>query len=126
MDAASADPDLVCPHGCTEPHDRRYRYPRCTVFPEHRPVPQAGEHCPNGCESEERALARANPGVYFDLADSAMTRCYHCGGSICIACQQTAVDGPLRFCDSCDHPDYDLASEQDDYRAAVPATSDPA
>ncbi|MBF6089459.1 hypothetical protein [Nocardia cyriacigeorgica] len=90
-----------CPNGCTEPHDPLARYPRCTVFPPHREVPE-GERCPEGtCESTERALKRANPGLFLDLADSASMTCYHCYNSVCVNCERNPVDGPLTFCDPC-------------------------
>ena len=95
-----------CPNGCTDPtaHDPLHRYTRCTVLPPRRPAGPSGR-CVDGCESTERAVRRANPELHFDLADSASMACYHCGGSVCVACQSTPVDGSLMICDACDVDD---------------------
>lgn len=67
-----------CPKGCPEPHDPRLGLAPCTVYPPRREVPE-GDRCPDRCESKDAAMHRANPGVYFDFADSASMYCYHCG-----------------------------------------------
>ncbi|GAA3852312.1 hypothetical protein GCM10022243_17460 [Saccharothrix violaceirubra] len=91
-----------CPNGCTDQldHSPLSRYTRCTVFP---PLRDAGPdgRCPDACESTELAMRRANPGLYFDLADSASMTCYHCGGEVCVGCQRVAVDGIFGFCVRC-------------------------
>lgn len=105
---SSCNPETIkpqcwpCPNGCTDPkaHDPLYRYTRCTVFPQRRDVP-AGERCAEGCQSTESALRAANPRLYLDLADSAMMTCYHCGESVCVACQREPVEGSLMLCDAC-------------------------
>lgn len=91
-----------CPNGCTDPaaHDPLHRYTRCTVFPTRRPVGPDGR-CVDRCESEERAIHRANPKMYFDLSDGASMLCYHCGGSVCVSCQTKPVDSGLMICDVC-------------------------
>lgn len=69
-----------CPIGCTDPvdHDPLHRYTKCTVRPPRREPVAEGEHCVGGCETVERAMHQANPGLHFDLADSASMLCYHC------------------------------------------------
>ncbi|RPE28587.1 hypothetical protein [Kitasatospora cineracea] len=34
--------------------------------------------CVGRCETTEAAMHKANPGLFFDLADSASMYCYHC------------------------------------------------
>lgn len=91
-----------CPNGCNDPadHSPLHRYTRCTVFPPRREAGPNGR-CFDGCESKERAMRRANPRLWFDLADSAMTICYHCGEPVCVRCQRVAVDIDLEICDQC-------------------------
>jgi ribosome-binding protein aMBF1 (putative translation factor) len=98
-----------CPNGCTDPldHNPLNRYTRCTVFPPSRESGPGGR-CVDGCESTERAMRRANPKLWFTLADNAMTTCYHCGQSVCISCQQVPVDTDLAVCDQCG--DYESAT----------------
>lgn len=74
------DPALArpCPRGCPEPHDPRLGLPPCIVYPPRREAPE-GERCRDECETKEVAMRRANPGTYFDFADSAGMYCYHCG-----------------------------------------------
>lgn len=102
-DPSSVKPhNWPCPNGCTEPldHNPRHRMTRCTVYPPRRESGPDGR-CVGGCESTERAMKRANPKLWFDLADSAMTRCYHCGEAVCLVCQRAPVDSDLMFCDQC-------------------------
>lgn len=101
-----------CTNGCTDPldHSPLSRFTRCTVFPPDRESGPDGQ-CVEGCESTERALRRANPKLRFDLADSAMTTCYHCGHYVCLSCQQAPVATTLAFCDRC----ADIESTADDY-----------
>ncbi|EEP72289.1 hypothetical protein MCAG_02615 [Micromonospora sp. ATCC 39149] len=54
-----------------------------------------------GCESTDRVLHRANPGMFFDLADSDSITCYHCGLYVCVGCQTAPVASTLTFCDAC-------------------------
>jgi hypothetical protein len=91
-----------CPRGCTNPADHAalLRYPKCTVLPDRREAGPDGR-CTDGCESTEKAMSRANPGMYFDLADSASMICYHCNGMVCIGCQKVPVTGLLMFCEPC-------------------------
>lgn len=91
-----------CPNGCTDPadHNPLHRYTKCTVRPPRKPV-GPDERCPDGCESTEKAMQRANPGLSFDLADGASMYCYHCNGAVCVACQRTPVDYSPGLCDRC-------------------------
>lgn len=93
-----------CPNGCTDPADHAFysRYPRCTVHPPTR-EPGPDGRCRDGCESTERAIHRANPKLFFDLADSASCLCYHCGQEVCVGCQTRPVDGYMLLCDRCCH-----------------------
>jgi hypothetical protein len=98
---AARDPNWPCPNGCTEPHELARRYTRCTVFPPLHPVAD-GQRCPPGqCESVERAIRRANPKLFFDLADSAMSCCYHWQESVCVSCQTAPVDDTVAICCAC-------------------------
>lgn len=98
---AASDPNWSCPNGCAEPHELGRRYPRCTVFPPARPVAD-GQRCPPGqCESVERAISRANPALFFDLADSARICCYHCQEPVCVSCQAAPVQEMVAICDPC-------------------------
>lgn len=76
----SAARNWPCPNGCTDPvdHDPLRGSPTCTVYPP-RLAPGSDGRCIDGCESTDAAIHRANPKMYFDLADSAMMTCYHCG-----------------------------------------------
>ncbi|MFI6031634.1 hypothetical protein [Amycolatopsis magusensis] len=91
-----------CPNGCTNPldHNPMHRYTKCTVSPDRREAGPTGR-CLDGCESTARAMHRANPGLYFDLADSASMFCYHCGTPVCVSCQQQAVDSSCTVCSQC-------------------------
>jgi hypothetical protein len=91
-----------CPNDCTDPvdHDPISRYTKCTVYPPPKPAGPGGR-CADGCESTEKAMRRANPGLFFDLADSASMSCYHCEGAVCAGCQRTPVTGVLQLCDLC-------------------------
>jgi hypothetical protein len=91
-----------CPNGCTDPvaHDPMYRYTKCTVQPPQKPA-GPDRRCTDGCESTEKAMHRANPGLHFDLADSASMTCYHCGGAVCMSCQRTPIEEPHGLCDRC-------------------------
>ncbi|MEV4773115.1 hypothetical protein [Micromonospora humida] len=91
-----------CPNGCTDPvdHDPLHRYTKCTVFPPRQPTEPDGR-CIGRCESTEKVVHRANPGMHFDLADSAAMTCYHCGEAVCVECQTNPVDSVLMFCDTC-------------------------
>lgn len=88
---------------CDDPrdHDPLRGYARCTVWP---PLRQSGPdgRCPDGCESRERVMRRANPALRLDLADSALFTCYHCGDYVCVGCQQVAVETSLEFCGTCE------------------------
>lgn len=99
----SAARNWPCPKGCTDPadHDPLYRYPKCVVRP---PIQSCGQdgRCIGACESTERVMHRANPGMWFDLADSASMCCYHCGEPVCVACQRVPVDDLLTLCAGCD------------------------
>lgn len=97
-------PPRLCPHGA-----HPAGCPRCTGLGQltielYRPPRRLSGHegrCVDGCESRERVLARANPALSLDLADSAMMTCYHCGEYVCVACQTAPVDGPVTLCDNC-------------------------
>lgn len=91
--------DWPCPNGCTDPlhHNPMHRYTTCTVLPDRREPGPTGR-CLEDCESTELAMKRANPKLYFDLADSASFLCHHCGEPVCVGCQRTAVE---RYCDFC-------------------------
>ncbi|MET9250279.1 hypothetical protein [Nonomuraea sp. NPDC003709] len=69
-----------CPRGCADPadHDPGHRFTNCTVSPPQRPLGPDGR-CVGVCESTDAAMRRANPGFFYDLADSAIMYCYHCG-----------------------------------------------
>lgn len=71
-----------------------------SVFPARRLAGPDGR-CRDVCESTERAMRRANPKLGFDLADSAMTTCYHCRHPVCLSCQTAPVDTDLAVCDPC-------------------------
>ena len=92
-----------CPNGCTEPrdHDPRRGAPKCVVYPEGRVLGPDGR-CAEGCESIERAMDRANPRLFLDLADSALTTCFGCGEPVCIQCQSAPVEEDLAFCGTCE------------------------
>ena len=111
-----------CPNGCTDPldHNPLHRYTRCTVFPRSR-EPGPDGRCVEGCESTERAMSRANPRLWFDLADSAMTTCYHCGQAVCVSCQHVPVDTVLAICDQCYEPIVDDDDCDPSRRPALPA-----
>ncbi|WP_439660596.1 hypothetical protein ACSHWB_03225 [Lentzea sp. HUAS TT2] len=91
-----------CPIGCSNPldHNPMHRYTKCTVFPDPREPGNTGR-CIEACESKELAMTRANPKLWFDLADSAVTTCYHCGESVCVICQRAAVERDLTCCSRC-------------------------
>ena len=91
-----------CPNGCTDPRDHSSysRYTRCTVSPPRNEVSLAGR-CVGDCESTEQAMKRANPRLWFDLADSASAYCYHCGEPVCIACQTAPVEASPSICLRC-------------------------
>jgi hypothetical protein len=55
-------------------------------------------------------MRRANPKLWFDLVDSAMTTCYHCGQAVCVSCQHVPVDTVLVICDQC----YESIPDDDD------------
>lgn len=99
----SAARSWPCPNGCVDirKHDPRYGEPTCTVYPPRNEVAANGT-CVGDCESRERAMNRANPKLYLNLADSAMMTCYHCGGDVCTICQQTAVEHSMSVCESCE------------------------
>jgi len=46
-------------------------------------------------------MHRANPGTFFDLADSASITCYHCGQYVCVGCETAPVGATLTFCAGC-------------------------
>ncbi|GIJ28287.1 hypothetical protein Vqi01_34490 [Micromonospora qiuiae] len=91
-----------CTRGCTDPRDHQAdrRYTKCTVFPPRQPTGPDGR-CIGGCESTDRVLHRANPGMFFDLADSDSVTCYHCGLYVCVECETSPVESTLTFCDAC-------------------------
>lgn len=91
-----------CPNGCTDPlnHNPSYRFTTCTVHPPRRQL-ESDERCTTGCQSTELVMHRANPKLHFDLADSAVMTCYHCGEYVCVACQTAPVDSMLSVCDPC-------------------------
>jgi hypothetical protein len=72
------------------------QHPRDTVWPQSGATQAAGRCTEGACESVERILKAANPGMSMDLADSAMMTCYHCGDGVC--CCQTA---PVEFAGGC-------------------------
>lgn len=94
-------PGWSCPNGCTDPkdHSPTHRYTRCTVYPPQRET-GPDDRCVDPCVSIQNAMHWANPGLYFDLADSAMTTCYHCGGDLCILCGGRAREGDT-LCGTC-------------------------
>ena len=91
-----------CPNGCTDPidHDPLRQYTKCTVFPPQQPSGPDGR-CAERCESTARVMRRANPRMYFDLADSAYMTCYHCSQAVCVSCQTTPVNHVGTICDTC-------------------------
>jgi hypothetical protein len=91
-----------CPKGCTDPldHNPISRYTKCTISPPRKPSGPDGR-CVDGCESEDRAMHRANPGLHFDLADSASMYCYHCSEPVCLGCQSAPADHSSPICDQC-------------------------
>lgn len=79
-------------------------HPRDTVRPQPRdPQAAAGRCTEASCESIERVLMAANPGMFMDLADSAVTYCYHCGEGVCCGCQTAPVEsaGGFLLCPRC-------------------------
>ena len=56
---------------------------------------------PGQCESTDRARRNANPGLFFDLADSAAMYCYHCDQEVCTSCQTNPIDRSPGVCDYC-------------------------
>jgi hypothetical protein len=99
----SAAQNWPCPNGCTNPldHDPMNRYTKCTVRPPTRRTGPDGR-CLQGCESTQRAIRAANPNLYLDLADSAISTCYHCGQRVCMRCQAGPVNDASSFCSLCD------------------------
>ncbi|MEV4826481.1 hypothetical protein [Micromonospora sp. NPDC049274] len=91
-----------CPRGCTDPRDHQSSgtYLKCTVFPPRQATGPDGR-CVGQCESTDRVMHRANPGTFFDLADSASITCYHCGQYVCVGCETAPVGATLTFCAGC-------------------------
>lgn len=87
------------PCGCTEPHDPGHRFPRCAVV---TPETEADVRCHDGCISREKAHQEANPGLFLDLADSAMTTCIRCAFPVCLVCQTAPVARDLDMCGLCE------------------------
>lgn len=68
-----------CPKGCSDPRDHEpfHRYTKCTIQP-----PRRKELCEGNCQTVEAVIHEANPGFFYDLADSASMNCYHCGNEV--------------------------------------------
>lgn len=80
----SAVQNWPCLNGCTDPadHDPLHRYTKCTVHPPQREPSTEDGQCADQCETTDQVIHRANPGLHFDLADSASMTCYHCGHEV--------------------------------------------
>lgn len=97
-----------------------YRNP--VVWPPRRRPHEPDGRCPDGqCQGVVNALREANPlRRGFDTPDSAFTRCYHCGGAVCMGCGAAHVEGGTPFCPGCGS---DIAHERDDDAAEEARTA---